>query len=395
MASNPNNSLAMEDWLPGVLSGPQVSHLATEDYLQHVKPEAVSYSAVDLHLADDGYCLPEGSVKPFGERYLHQLKKQGLVSPLVLDNGTFRLDRNKTYLFPVRERLNLRKNEFQFWGQATAKSSVGRVDVLARLIVDGESSYEGFMPEAARKGTGEMYVEITPITFDVLVKPDIALTQLRIFKGQPSEFPTPHPVLYEAVLKGSAQAEGTLSVDLTPVEIGGLKTSAFVATRNDAADPIPLWKDALRPAPWKYWRFAVADTRGRLRIEENNFYILRSKERIALPPGIAVYCRASDETIGEMRIHYAGFVHPNFGREHADIGTPLIFEVRGHNVNVSLRDGETMARLIFYRMSSDAEPSAEPDSPYEGQNLQLSKFFGEWPQKLREAGDGRVEPNTP
>ena len=85
-------------------------------------------------------------------------------------------------------------------------------------------------------------------------------------------------------------------------------------------------------------------------------------------------------------------MHPNFGREHAEIGTPLIFEVRGHNVHVSLRDGETMARLIFYRMSADAEPSGDPESPYEGQNLQLSKFFGEWPEKLKEAGDGRVEP---
>lgn len=385
-------NFAIEDWLPGVLSGRQVSHLAKEDYLQNVKPEAISYSSVDLHLADDGYCLPVGSVKPFGERYLHQLKQQGLVSALAPKNSIFTLERQKTYLFPVRERLNLRKGEFQFWGQATAKSSVGRVDVLARLIVDGESSYEGFTPEAARLGTGEMYVEITPITFDIRVKPDIALTQLRIFKGQPSEYPTPHPVLYQAVLKGSAEPLGTLSVDLSPVEIGGLKTSAFVATRIDAADPIPLWKDNSRPAPWKYWRFVAADTHGRLRIEENNFYILRSKERIALPPGVAVYCRASDETIGEMRIHYAGFVHPNFGREHAEIGTPLIFEVRGHNVNVSLRDGETMARLIFYRMSSDADPTGEPDSPYEGQNLQLSKFFGKWPEMLRDADQGRVEP---
>lgn len=295
MASDTKTNFAIEDWLPGVLSGRQVSHLAKEDYLQNVEPEAVSYSSVDLHLADDGYCLPVGSVKPFGERYLHQLKQQGLVSALIPENGIFTLDRQKTYLFPVRERLNLRKNEFQFWGQATAKSSVGRVDVLARLIVDGESSYEGFTPEAARLGTGEMYVEITPITFDIRVKPDIALTQLRIFKGQPSEYPTPYPVLYPSVLKGSAETVGTLSVDLSPVEIGGLKTSAFVATRDDAADPIPLWKDNSQPVPWRYWRFVAADTLGRLRIEENNFYILRSKERIALPPGVAVYCRASDE----------------------------------------------------------------------------------------------------
>jgi dCTP deaminase len=382
----------MEDWLPGVLSANQVNHLAAEGYLQHVRSDAIGHSAVDLHLSGEGYCLPEGSVKPFGERYLPQLRNQKLVRPLTPENGIFTLERQKTYLFPLRERLNLRKDSFQFFGQATAKSSIGRVDVLARLIVDGMSEYEGFTPAAARKGSGEMYVEITPITFNVLVKADIALTQLRLFKGMPAEYPTPHPVLYEAVLKGSTTHDGTLSVDLSPVEIGGLPTSAFVATHDDAADPIPLWKADPRPEPWKYWRFVAADARGRLRIEENNFYILRSKERIALPSGLAVYCRASDETIGEMRIHYAGFVHPNFGREHGDLGTPLIFEVRGHNVNVSLRDGETMARLIFYRMSEDAARSEEPDSPYEEQNLQLSKFFGEWPETLKDASNGRVEP---
>jgi dCTP deaminase len=168
--------------------------------------------------------------------------------------------------------------------------------------------------------------------------------------------------------------------------------------------PIPLWKGETLPAPWDYWRFRKSDEHLRLRIEEGNFYILRSRERIALPSGVAVYCRASDETIGEMRIHYAGFVHPLFGRRHgADVGTPLIFEVRGHDVNVSLRHGEKMARLIFYRMSQDAVldedeeaevTAAEDEGLYEQQNLQLSKFFGQWSKKLAwvDEATGQVRP---
>ena len=110
-----------------------------------------------------------------------------------------------------------------------------------------------------------------------------------------------------------------------------------------------------------------------------------------MPPGIAVYARAIDEEIGEMRIHYAGFAHPFFGwnRQDKEPGTPLIFEVRGHDVNVSLRDGEILARLRFFRMSQDAvEPKkqdkrpetkgATPDNPYDKQKLQLSKYFADW-----------------
>ncbi len=100
-----------------------------------------------------------------------------------------------------------------------------------------------------------------------------------------------------------------------------------------------------------------------------------------MPKGIAVYCRAIDETIGEMRIHYAGFVHPFFGLQRSDSeqGTPLIFEVRGHQVDVNLIHGEKMAHLIFYRMSEDATAEQQAEkSPYMDQSLQLSKYFASW-----------------
>jgi len=104
-----------------------------------------------------------------------------------------------------------------------------------------------------------------------------------------------------------------------------------------------------------------------------------------------------------MRIHYAGFVHPRFGTKRTDKkeGTPLIFEVRGHQVNVSLADGERMANLIFYRMSKDSpeeekkgggkRKAKRKKKSYDDQSLQLSKFLKTWPRKLTRNGDGTVE----
>jgi dCTP deaminase len=101
--------------------------------------------------------------------------------------------------------------------------------------------------------------------------------------------------------------------------------------------------------------------------------------------------------MGEMRIHYAGFVHPYFGlyREDGTKGTPLIFEVRGHQVPVSLADREKMANLIFYRMSEDAPPLSPEEKQdeakgYGSQDLKLSKFFGEWPKHLKRNTDGTL-----
>jgi deoxycytidine triphosphate deaminase len=195
-------------------------------------------------------------------------------------------------------------------------------------------------------------------------------------------------------------------VDLDPVTIGGIQGVAFCARRDEKKDPIPLWKEVRedkKPTPWDYWKFVPQDRDrpSRLKIEQEQFYLLRSKQKISVPPGVAVYCRASDETIGEMRIHYAGFAHPFFGKERPDgqLGTPLIFEVRGHQINVSLAHKERMANLNFYRMSEDCEkPPLQNGSedPYNTQNLQLSKFFRNWPkppEKLRRTSDdGIVEP---
>ena len=84
-----------------------------------------------------------------------------------------------------------------------------------------------------------------------------------------------------------------------------------------------------------------------------------------------------DEYLGEMRIHYAGFVHPGFGLDRKDgkLGTPLIFEVRGHNVNVILADNERLAKLIFYRMS---EIEKTDMMSYNDQELNLSKIFTDY-----------------
>jgi dCTP deaminase len=102
--------------------------------------------------------------------------------------------------------------------------------------------------------------------------------------------------------------------------------------------------------------------------------------------------------MGEMRIHYAGFVHPYFGlyREDETQGTPLIFEVRGHQVRVSLADGEKMASLIFYRMSEDApgltaEEEIKEAEGYGSQDLKLSTRFRNWPKHIKRNNDGTVE----
>lgn len=396
-----------DDWIPGVLNRRQMEILCARKLFQlgvDFDSKVLDESSIDLHLTNEVYRMCKGSVKPSRKcSYREFLDDISLAERMKEDmpERVFSLEARTTYVIVLRERLGRQLADLRIFGLATAKSSVGRVDVLARLIVDGMGTYECFDPRSLEKGSpgsGEMFLEVTPITFDVQVKSGISLSQLRLFYGDPKNVEIAGRELFRAVFSDDEKADGSLSVEISDTEVGGLPATAFCAgSRKKGDPPIPLWVPAGQERgnidPMTCWAFKRSNGTERLEIQSESFYILRSKERISVPPGIAVYCRASDETIGEMRIHYAGFVHPWFGRRREKgKGTPLIFEVRGHQVNVSLADGERMANLTFYRMSEDA-PEPTP-SPYENQELELSKFFASWPKKMRfreGVYDGAVE----
>ena len=374
-----------KDWIPGVLCDKQIKTLCKEGFIKDAgNSPSTDASSIDLHLSDEGYEMTGGSVKPFGKNYFNELESQNQIKKLAADkDGTYTLRPNRTYLFKIRERLQNFDDKSSIHGQATARSSIGRLDVLARLIVDGMDCYESFTPEGIYGATGDMYLEITPITFPVRVKKGVKLSQLRFFYCAPESAGIRGKELCQNLLlrqDGHQVENEVISVDLSEAATWAGECCAFCAEGKRNESPISLWEQpkSKRPDPRKYWRgdkAQVYDEVRRLRIEKDAFYILRSKERLSLPPGIAVYCRAIDETIGEMRIHYAGFAHPGFGwgKKSEPKGTPLMFEVRGHNVHVSLRDGERMARLVFYRMSDIPQKLNES---YQHQTLELSKFFG-------------------
>ncbi len=382
-------------WIPGVLCKPQVQKLCEEDYIENVanwkddENGQIDYSSIDLTLSDEGYEMVKGSVKPAGIEYRRTiLENDYYAKKLNADNdGIFNLSKGKTYVFCLNEKLDkLRKTSI--YGQATAKSSIGRVDVLARLIVDKMFHYEYFDPEKLPEKHVEMFLEISPITFNVRVKKAISLSQLRLFYGHPKDSQKQGKELCESLLfheEGPVE-DPMISVDLSETQIcsTGVSASAFGAKEQE--NPIDLWKHKSkedRPDPVEYWEQLHVDAKSRLSIKDGRFYIIRSKERLCLPKGIAVYARAIDETIGEMRVHYAGFAHPFFGKDRRDgkKGTPLMFEVREHSFPVSLRDEEKLARLEFYRMSEDYEPpesedrreeESDVDDDYNEQELLLS-----------------------
>ena len=398
-----------DKWVPGVLNKNQMKELLDGGFITSSSEPELDHSSMDLALSAEGFQMTHGSMKPStnaSERpydwFITQKTKLARKLDKTESDGSIKLTKRSTYVFRLQQKLGQKLRGAGIYGQATAKSSVGRVDVLARLIVDGMGTYESFDPGWVDRGSGDMYLEITPITFDVRVMPGTSLSQLRLFYGDPNKVVIESNELYRTIFPHSTNTDGSLTADLDDTTIGDPEEghscagSAFCASSTSGTDSIPLWKSDQRPDPCRYWKFSQADEFHRLYIESDNFYLLRSKEKLCVPSGVAIYCRASDETIGEMRIHYAGFVHPHFGlyRQDGNQGTPLMFEVRGHQVQVSLADKEKMANLIFYRMSQDApvpDKREIENDEYANQQLKLSKFFDNWPKKVKRSEDGTIQ----
>jgi len=239
-----------DNWIPGVLNKVQMQALVDEGILS-APNGMIGAASLDLTLTAEAYRMKRGSVKPGGDkRFSVILKDKALAEKLpVPPEGSFVLASQQTYVFEVAERLDAAFADIGLYGQATAKSSVGRVDVLARLIVDGMDQYEKFDAHAMRSQSGQMYLEITPFTFPVEVQVGKPLSQLRIFYGRPKDVEISSPEIFRTVFKDSANCDGSLSVDLENTSIGGLETAAFRATVGANCAPVRLWESDSLPNP--------------------------------------------------------------------------------------------------------------------------------------------------
>ncbi len=351
-----------------------------------VKPDP---SSIDLPLGEIYWEMP-ASCRPSRDYSVTDLIRTHRGERHDLEAGTVFYP-NKVYLVQLAWGLELPAN---ICARSTAKSSIGRLDALVRLVADHQPEFD----RIAENINTDLYLEVAPITFQLRVRPGIALSQIRFIKGTEDLCTVPSqalqfedsPVLVnrDGTSARSRPPEGgdpnavLLSLDLSPDP--NLAFVGFAAKRDQEQ---PIDPSLRRPAegqedqrydPVEFWEPVLADAQTKtITIEKDRFYIFRSKERFRVPATLAVECQAYSESLGDIRIHYAGFAHPFFGLER-ESGTPLIFEVRGHSVNTILRDGDPLAKVYFRRMTNPAREDQK--QIYNAQELQLSGCFKEWPK---------------
>ncbi len=340
--------------------------LATEG----IEDDQIQPASLDLRLGAAAYRV-RASFLPGPRATVGQKIEAFSMHEIDLAGGAV-LERDCVYLIPLMESVRLRKRTSAI---ANPKSSTGRLDIFARVITDRGTEFDR-MPDAYR---GPLWVELSPRSFSVLVRAGDRLVQLRIKRGSPQGGDLALRRLHEEVglvdaAAGEAKIErGRLAIS---VDTHGSGEGAVIAYRaKKHAGLIDLRKiDYYEPAD--FWE-PIHAGRG-LVLDPGEFYILASKEAVAVPVDHAAEMVAYDTLVGEFRVHYAGFFDPGFGlAETGGAGTRAVLEVRSHEVPFELEDGQVVGRLVYERLTAkpDRLYGAGIGSSYQRQGLTLAKQF--------------------
>jgi dCTP deaminase len=288
-------------------------------------------------------------------------------------------ERGCVYVVELAEALEL---PAEISAAANPKSSTGRLDVFTRLITDRSEVFDAVAPGYR----GQLYAEVSPRTFSIKVRQGTRLNQIRFRYGgaeatRDAEFRLSDQQLRELHARSPLVDAPELSVRnglVLRIELGGLGPDNLVGYRAQRHTDVIDVERIASYAAGDYWECIPARSDGRLVLDPHEFYILVSKERLHIPPSLAAEMVPIDPSMGEFRVHYAGFFDPGFG--YAPGGHPgsrAVMEVRSHEVPFNLEDGQMVCRLAYEAMSEepDALYGAIGTSNYQGQELKLSKQF--------------------
>ncbi len=304
----------------------------------------VQPASLDLRFAEDAYRLRASFLPGKDRTVAEMLQEPGIhLHRIDLTQEGAVLETGCVYLVPLQEHLRLPAG---IAARANPKSSTGRIDVFTRLVTNRSRAFD----EVPTGYSGPLYLEVSPRTFPIMVRPGDRLAQIRFKKKRPE-----------------ALKEKVVSIDLEPPagQPAGYRAkqhSGVVDLRGIGAhDASQFWEP-------------VYPRDGRIVLNPEEFYILVSRETVKVAPNEAAEMAPIAPELGEFRAHYAGFFDPGFGTNTG--GSRAVLEVRSRDVPFILEHGQPVAKLVYEPMlTKPAALYGGKGSNYQGQGLKLSKHF--------------------
>ena len=373
----------------GVLSSQRIKDLVSSGRIgrsagaEPIQEYQFQPASIDLRLGPVAYRVQASflpGVSSTVEAKLQELKMSevDLTRPAVFEKGC-------VYVVPLMEELFL---PWDISAKANPKSTTGRLDIFTRLITDYGAEFEK-VPKGYK---GKLYVEVVPRTFTVVLRAGARLNQIRFVRGSPPPLESEgrlgkveqkDPLVYdeENPAKATISRGLRISIDLEGSAPGS--RDEIIGFRAKKHAPAVDLEQVNHYAPADFWEPLWGAPRQKLILNPDDFYVLVSKQRVSIPPELAAEMVAYDPSMGEFRIHYAGFFDPGFGYDPSNRvrGTHAVLEVRSHEAPFMLEHGQMVGRLIYERLTEVPDKIYGPGigSSYQYQRLSLSKQFrSEW-----------------
>lgn len=358
----------------GVLSSQQIREMIQRGFIKHADEKSIRPASLDLTLTSEVYRLEEMFLPKSGESVRDILKN---VKPSA-HHLSHPLERNVLYIARLQESLALPQGVHAV---CNPKSSTGRVDIQVRVLADGVPRYDAVMPGGY---DGDLWLLMSPKSFPIKLDPGESLSQIRFVQGEARLLQedlertlASHNLLWDMAGNPSSgqprvsDNDGALilSIDVTRDLVGweclGLNRVLDLSKRDHYYS-----REFFRP---------LHRTGDMIRLQNNGFYILYTRERVQVPPHLACEMIPMDERSGEFRVHYAGFIDPGWGwgTDGSAQGRRLVLEIRPFE-DIVLRDDQPVGKIRFEYMSQAPDQVYDQiDSNYMNETdlPRLSKHF--------------------
>lgn len=334
----------------------------------------IQMATTDCSLHGPVYRMKAAAVPSRVETVAELIERFASYDFAIRDDGSV-LERGGCYLIPLNEEISFTEH---FSAVFSPKSSIGRTDTFVRVLCDRSPQYD--RTDAGYRG--KLYLEITPLSFNVAVRPNLELTQFRVRRGEcvmkGEDLALMHArygLMYSRdgkvlgqedmeIFSNSLFFHIDLDRDIVGLEARANPTEILDLSNVGMYDPEDFWIPIKRPRNKE-----IVLTPGK-------FYLLTTKERVRIPPEWCAEIVPYDVSTGEFRSHYAGFFDNGFGGKQ---GTHVVLEVRARDVPHRLYDGQRVCRMVFERTLEVPEKlyGTGAGSHYIGAGPSLPKHFKE------------------
>ncbi len=267
---------------------------------------------------------------------------------------------------------------FNIHASFSPKSSIGRIDVLVRTVVDYGEFYD-----CTEKGfKGHLWIQICPRSFNIVIKEGQCLTQMMLFETfLESEMTKYETINYESKSYPEISLYSSDEMLLTSKYHDNSQVLHLDVSQGFEAlstnEPVLLHRYDHNP---EFFFKRIVPNQNKITLEKDKFYILATKEFISVPIELSGEMIPFAHHIGDLRSNKAGFFDSLFGSnlDGTKKGTIGVLEICPHET-IIIFDGQPIALLKSFRNKSNPKIGyGYANNHYQSQTSpQLAKFFAQ------------------